>query len=60
MFNADPVKSKQRKEKKRGGEGTLEGDVVLSSTADSFLVSREKGKSAWRGSIIIYLSEIKE
>ena len=36
------------------------GDVLVLSTADSFLVSREKGKGACRGSTIIYLSEIKE
>lgn len=29
------------------------GDVLLLSTADSFLVSREKGKGACRGSTII-------
>ena len=36
------------------------GEVLLLSTADSFLVSREKGKGACRGSTIVYLSEIKE
>lgn len=35
------------------------GEVLLLSTAD-FLVSREKGKGACRGSTIVYLSEIKE
>lgn len=58
MFNDDPVKPKQRK--KKGGGVTMVGEVLLLSTADSFLVSREKGKGACRGSTIVYLSEIKE